>query len=250
MRAPPYRAAREFLDSPGQDPAELAGLLAAIRRTNRWYGGYRLVVRYLQAFVPSLPRRPLRILDVATATADVPRAVALWCRRQGIPVRIAALDYSADILGHARRLLDGVPEVSVVRGDARALPHAAGAFDVVLCGLALHHFAFADAVAVLREIDRVAGAAFVVHDVLRCWGAYAGAWLDTRLLGRNRLARHDGPLSVLRSFTLGEFHQMVRASGVREVEVRTHPLFRVALVRWPPRARAGAARGLRPAHGG
>jgi SAM-dependent methyltransferase len=244
MRAPPYRMIQEFLDTPGQDPCELAGLLAAIRRTNRWYGGYRLVLRYLQQFLPSLPRRPLRILDVATASADVPAAITRWAHRRRVAVSVAALDWSADILTHARRVVRGAPGVHLVRGDARALPFADRAFDVVLCGLALHHFSFADGVAVLREIRRVAAGGYLVHDILRCWGAYAAAWLDTRLLGRNRLARHDGPLSVLRSFTLDEFRLMAQAAGLEGVEVRTHPPFRVALVGRVPRHPGG--RGIPP----
>ncbi len=249
MGAPPYRAAQEFLDTSGQDPTELAGLLAAIRRTNRWYGGYRLVLGYLREFLPDLPRRPLRVLDVATAGADVPRTVALWARRRRVAAQVVAVDLSADILDHARRTVAATPEVRLVRGDARALPFADRAFDVVLCGLALHHLSFDDGVAVLREIARVAGGGILVHDVLRCWGAYAGAWLDTRLLGRNRLARHDGPLSVLRSFTLDEFRAMVRAAALEGVEVRTHPLFRVALVRRPARTAPGSPNRASPGPG-
>ncbi|MDQ7820498.1 MAG: methyltransferase domain-containing protein [Armatimonadota bacterium] len=233
MRAPPYRTTQEFLDTPGQDPRELAGLLAAVRRTNRWYGGYRLVLGFLREVLPVLPRRPVRILDVATASGDVPRAIALWARRQRVAVSIAALDASAAILDHARRILRDAPEVVVIQADARAMPFADRSVDVVLCGLALHHFSFDDAVAVLRDIRRVTAGAYLVHDVLRCWGAYAGAWLDTHLVGRNRLARHDGPLSVLRSFTLDEFHQLARAAGLDGVQLRTSPLFRVALVGRP-----------------
>ena len=60
------------------------------------------------------------------------------------------------------------------------------------------------------------------------------AWVDTQLFTRNRLARHDGPLSVLRSFTTDEFRAMTRSAGLRGVEIQRHPMFRVALVRWPP----------------
>ncbi len=233
MRSPPKRAGREFLDTPGQDPEELWGLLCDIRRTNRRFGGYSLIVGYLRQFLPALGPRPLTLLDVATASADVPRAVASWGRRIHVPVRVVALDLSEDILALAGRGLDAFPEIALVRADALALPFADHSVDIVTCGLALHHFTFEAAAGVLREIDRVARGAFVVNDVVRSWGAYAGAWLDTRLLSRNRLARHDGPLSVLRSFTLDEFRALVQEAGVQRVELHRHPMFRVALVRRP-----------------
>ena len=233
MSPPPRRDLPEYLDTPGQDPQELWGLLQDIRRTNRRFGGRRLIVDYLRQFLPALPARPLRLLDVATASADIPCAIASWAREASVAVSITALDMSADILAHAAHDTARFPEIALMRGDARALPFSDHAYDVVICGLAMHHFTFADGVRVLREIDRVARGAFVVNDVIRSWGAYAGAWLDTRLLSRNRLSRHDGPLSVLRSFTPGEFRAMAEAAGLRHVTLHHHPMFRVALVRAP-----------------
>lgn len=231
--APPKRSTREFLDTPGQKPDELSGLLHDIRRTNRRFGGYPLVLHYLDCFLPHLPTGTITLLDVATASADVPRAIAAWARRRQVQMRIAALDASRDILELARYGIDAYPEITLVRGDALALPVPDRAFDVVICGLALHHFAGDQAVRVLQEIDRVARFGFIVNDILRTWSAYLGAWLDTRLLSRNRLARHDGPLSVLRSFTIEEFREMVRDAGLSDVEILTHPMFRAVLVRWP-----------------
>lgn len=234
MPSPPKRSAREFLDTPGQDPAELGGLLNDIRRTNRRFGGYALVLNYLRRVAPRLSRRPIMLLDVATAGADVPRAIADWARTHQVPVRIVALDLSEEILSLARRGIDAYPEITLLRGNALALPFPDRAVDLVICGLALHHFPFDDAVRVLQEIDRVAGGGFLINDVVRSWGAYLGAWVDTHLFTRNRLARHDGPLSVLRSFTVDEFRAMTRRAGLRGVELRRSPLFRIALVRWPP----------------
>ncbi|HVH31889.1 MAG TPA: methyltransferase domain-containing protein [bacterium] len=233
MVSPPKRSAREFLDTPGQNRLELEGLLGDIRRTNSRFGGYPLVLGYLRRFLPRLPPGPITVLDVATASADVPRAIASWARAQDLPIRIVALDLSADILALAASGSAFYPEVRLLRGNALALPFPDGAFDVVICGLALHHFTFEDAGRVLREIDRVARCGFIVNDIGRSWGAYLGALLDTRLFTRNHLARHDGPLSVLRAFTVSEVRAMVAAAGLQNVEIRRHPWFRIAIVRWP-----------------
>jgi SAM-dependent methyltransferase len=233
MVSPPKRSAREFLDTPGQNRVELAGLLADIRRTNRRFGGYPLVLGYLRRFLPHLPSGPMTVLDVATASADIPRAIASWARAHHLPIRIVALDLSEDILTLAKSSIASYPEVTLMRGNALALPFPDRAIDVVICGLALHHFAFEDGSRVLREIDRVARGGFIVNDIGRSWGAYLGALLDTRLFTRSRLARHDGPLSVLRAFTVSEMRAMIAGAGVHNVDIRRHPWFRIALVRWP-----------------
>src|SRR3989441_788113 len=90
MLIPPKQSAREFLDTPGQDPAELGGLLNDIRRTNRWFGGYPLRVNYLRRVVARLSPRPLTVLDAATPSAAVPRASAVWAPRKRCAVRACA----------------------------------------------------------------------------------------------------------------------------------------------------------------
>lgn len=233
LPTPLKQGQREYLDTPGQNPADLQGLLQAIRRTNRWFGGDRLIFWYLAQFASRILTQPLTILDVATASADVPRAIAKWAHQHKLLVRITALDISEDILAFARRDLGSHESIALVRANAITLPFRARAFDVVISSLALHHFSDEEAIMVLQEIDRVAGGGFIVSDILRSWGALAGAWLDTRLLARNRLARHDGPLSVLRAYTLQELHRLSEVAALRNVEIRRHPVFRAALVRWP-----------------
>src|SRR5881296_1618108 len=179
-------------------------------------------------------RRPPRSTRCCTLFPYTTLFRSAWARRQQIPLRIVALDLSEEILAQARRRTDAYPELTLLRGNALALPFPDRAVDVVICGLALHHFPYDEAVRVLREIARVARHGFIVNDILRSWGAYLGVWLDTRLLSHSRLARHDGPLSVLRSFTVDEFRAMVTQAGLSGVEVRRHPMFRVALIRWPP----------------
>lgn len=237
LRYPPKSQAPEFFDAPAEDPIQFAGLLETLRRINRWYGGRSLILGYLERLAKLLPQRPLTILDVATASADIPAAIATWSRGRGIAVRIAALDISPDILAVAQRITAGLPEVSLIRGNALSLPFRNQSVDIVICALTLHHFSFAGATAVLREIARVARAGFVVNDVLRSWPAYLGALADAWLCTRNRLARHDTPVSVLRSFTWPEFSGLARAAGLDGLEIRRHPIQRVAMVRWPTGAR-------------
>jgi SAM-dependent methyltransferase len=239
VRHPPKSQAPEYLDAHGQEPAEFEGLLEAVRRTNRRYGGRTLILRYLERFAAAIATRPLTILDVATASADIPAAIATWARTRGLAVRIAALDIHPDILRSARRVTRGLPEITLIQGTAFALPFPDRSVDIAINALALHHFSFEQAILVLREIDRVARHGFVINDVLRSWPAYVGAIADTWLIGRNRLARHDGPLSVLRSFTWDEFHDLVRAAGLNGAEIRPHRLQRAAIVRWPDGSAAG-----------
>jgi len=87
-----------------------------------------------------------------------------------------------------------------VPATAKGCRSATAAFDVVTCTLALHHFEPPAALELLREMRRVARLTPIVGDLARSHVAFAATWLYTRVTSRNRLTRHDAPLSVRRAY--------------------------------------------------
>jgi ubiquinone/menaquinone biosynthesis C-methylase UbiE len=225
------RETEELLDRAGQDPAELAANLRDIRTVNRLAGGVGTVLRHLPGLLSHLPRgHPVEILDLATGGGDIPLNLVAWAERQGRPLHLTVTDRSPEILAEARRTLGDVPGVTFAVCDARAVPMPERSFDIVLCSLSLHHFAPGDAVQVLREMDRLSRTGFILNDIRRCRTGYVAAWVASRVATRNRLTRHDMPLSVLRAYTPDELRALLRQAGIRDASVTTHPLFRMAAV--------------------
>jgi ubiquinone/menaquinone biosynthesis C-methylase UbiE len=225
------RETGELLDQAGHDPVELAANLRDIRTVNRLAGGVATVLCHLPGLLSHLPYGdPLEILDLATGSGDIPLRLVAWAERQGRPLHLTVTDRSPEILAEARRTLDGVPGVTFTVCDARAVPMPERSFDVVLCSLTLHHFAPGEAVQVLREMDRLSRTGFILNDIRRCLAGYVAAWVASRVATRNRLTRHDMPLSVLRAYTPDELRALLRQAGIRDASVTTHPLFRMAAV--------------------
>ena len=79
-------------------------------------------------------------------------------------------------------------------------------------------------------MHRLARRGFVVNDLVRGRAGYATAWLTSRLFTRNRLTRHDAPLSVLRAYTPPELEGLLARAGISGAIVRRHPLFRMTAV--------------------
>jgi ubiquinone/menaquinone biosynthesis C-methylase UbiE len=223
--------AEELLDQAGHDPAELTANLQDIRTVNRLAGGVATVLRHLPGLLSQIPHgRPVEILDLATGCGDIPLSLAAWADRQYRPLHLTVTDRSPEILAEARRTLAGVPGVTFTVCDARAVPMPDRSFDVVLCSLSLHHFAPGEAVQVLREMDRLARTGFILNDIRRCLAGFVAAWGASRVATRNRLTRHDMPLSVLRAYTPNELRALLRQAGIHDALVTTHPLFRMAAV--------------------
>ena len=223
---PARRDQLELLDDPARVSADLPANLADIRRLNRWFGGTPLVRRYVSSLLPA--DGTARILDVATGSADIPLSLHVWGRRRGLRLDIHALDLHDAVLAEARRVIGEAP-IRLHRGDARALCFDDRSFDIVTCSLALHHFEPSEAVRVLEEMWRVARRAVLAVDLTRGYAGHLGAWLATRTIARNRLTRHDGPLSVLRSYTPAEMADLAGRAGIHDAVVRRHAFFRQAL---------------------
>ncbi len=225
------REAEELLDRDGHDPAELAANLRDIRTVNRLGGGITTVLRHLPGVLSHVPGSgPVEILDLATGCGDIPLSLAAWADRQRRPLRLTVTDRSPQILAEARRTLAGVPGVTFTVCDAREVPMPERSFDIVLCSLSLHHFPPGEAVQVLREMDRLSRTGFILNDIRRCLAGFVAAWGASRVATRNRLTRHDMPLSVLRAYTPDELRALLRRAGIVDTMVTTHPLFRMAAV--------------------
>ena len=229
---PARRDEEELLDRPGQDPGELACNLRDIRRVNRFFGGTSIVLRHVPRLIADLPlERPVTVLDLGTGSGDIPLALGRWAEATGRSVAIVASDASDEVLAVARRHVAGRPDVTLGRFDARRVPLPDKSVDIVLCSLALHHFVPADAIRVLREMDRLARSGFVVNDLRRSRAGFVAAWLAARLTTANRLTRHDAPLSVLRAYTPTELRDLFAQAGVQDAVVTKHAWFRMAAMK-------------------
>jgi ubiquinone/menaquinone biosynthesis C-methylase UbiE len=212
----------ELMDRPVDAPAELEGNLADIEFANRWLGGIAPIRREVR-------RTGARtILDVGSGSGDIPHALVRDGRLRGIDVRVTCLDHSLQMIEIARRRTGNDARLTFVCGEGERLPFDDGAFDVVTATLALHHFEPPAARELLREMRRVARLTPLVGDLARSRPAFAATWLWARTT-RNRLTRHDAPLSVRRAYAPHEALELAREAGWRSPGVRREPFFRMTL---------------------
>lgn len=227
---PDLRARRrtaELMDAPDADPVLVRRSLRFLRRVNRWLGYTRSTLDHLDRFSQRWkPGETIRLIDFATGSADLPRAIVRWGRRRGFDVRVVGVDLHATT---ARAALDENPDPSIriVRADVLELPFADGAFDYATTGLFLHHLADADALRVLAEMSRVARRGIVAGDLLRRPGAYA--WIKLFTLFANPVVKHDGPASVAQAFTRDEVLAMRDQAGVAFADYFEHAGHRFVL---------------------
>ena len=236
MLTPRRRRGTEYLDDPGVDGRVTIRSLADVARSNRLFGGTSAALAEIRAALRELGARPedgeVTLLDVGTGLGDIPARARKMAADAGVGLRTVGVDASEPLARAAA--CEALP---TVRANALELPFADDSVDIAMCSQLLHHFDGDGAMALLRELDRVARHRVIVSDLRRSWLAAAGIWLASFPLRFHHVSRHDGVVSVLRGFTRDELERMVESAVRERPRVRYRPIFRTTAVWTPTRAR-------------
>lgn len=231
---------QEWMDLPGNDPHELTDMFDDLRRLNHWFGGWSMTARGLAQFISQLdPSQPVKVLDVATGSADIPNRLARWAREQGHEMTIIATDRNPAVLEIAVGS-DDSDDVQLIAADALRLPFADDSFDVAASSFFIHHLTVDEAVAALREMSRVSRHGVLINDLVRSWSSFLGAWTFSRIFTRNGISRHDAVLSARRSYSFTELIELTRLAGLEPEVSYNFAGYRVVVV-LRPKSRAGGS---------
>ena len=214
----------EWMDTEAVDAADYAACLADLATVNTVTLA-RLPTLGFMAQAVRRAGRPLRVVDVACGEGDMLRRVRRWARRGGHELDLVGLDLSAPGIEAARAATPADMAIEYQVGDVFAAP--LGDVDVILSSLFTHHLPRAEVVRFIRLMERAAQVGWFVNDLHRNVLAYRGFQALSALAGWHRFVRHDGPVSVARSFQRADWHAMLHEAGVADVaRLRWHVPFR------------------------
>ena len=216
--------ALELLDGPLDDAAVLEGNLRDLARVNRWLGGIALSSRAIEALAPNAA--VLTMLDVGTGGADIPFALLERAQHAGRSLTVTAIDSRSEVIAAAAVVnpkLGNTRGLILETGDGLSLGFPNASFDIAHCSLLLHHLDEDEAIAMMREMARVARMGIVINDLDRTRLDLFGARLLARVATRNAYTRTDGPLSVQRAYRAPELVQLLRTAGLRPIRIFRAP---------------------------
>lgn len=209
----------EQMDDPTLDADEHRRALAGLARLNHLARSADLIWKPLARLARAW-HGPLRVLDVATGSGDIPMALVRKAAASGLDLRVYACDTSPVAISEARRRAARADApVEFFRADVLH-EWPAGAWDVVTCSLFLHHLGQEDAIALLAHMRESAGKALIVSDLeRRAWGLALAAAIP-RCVTRSRVVRIDAVRSVRAAFTFDEAAELARAANLEGAIVR------------------------------
>ena len=210
----------EWMDEDGVDPDLLNHSLAYIRRVNSLLGYTRATLWHLDQLSQNWkPSQRITMIDLATGSADIPRAILRWADRRGFDVRITGVDRHA-ITAKAAMVGQSNPRLTIIQADVFDLPFDNGSFDYALTAMFLHHLDDDDVARVLATMGRLSRRGVIISDILRSRRAYA--WITLFTLLANPMVKHDARASVAQALSPTEVMVMRDRAGLNFTKYYRH----------------------------
>ena len=212
----------ELIDDPALDTASHRAALVGLARINRFSNSAGVLWPSLQKLAAAIPDRPLRVLDVATGSGDVPLALVQKAAQAGVKIEVVGLDFSQVAIAEAEVRAETCKHENlrfqVMDVLKQPLPEG---FDAVICSLFAHHLDNADVVKLLKAMKHATSRLVLINDLARSRGNYLQIWIASHILSASRVVHVDGPLSVRAAFTPDVMKTFADAAGMIGAKVES-----------------------------
>jgi SAM-dependent methyltransferase len=208
----------ELMDGPCSYE-ELRDCLRDIARVNRLTMAYRPTVEWLGQLADRRLLReksiaqPLRIVDVGCGYGDMLRRIELWALQRKLAVELTGVDLNQDAIRAAHSATPATSEIRWIASDVYSCAPAAQA-DVVISSLLTHHLAEPEIVRFLQWMERTAQRGWFVNDLHRQPVPYYAFRAIAVAARWHPFVRHDGPVSIRRSFVPEDWRRMGAAASL------------------------------------
>ncbi len=221
------RIADELMDDPGLDPATYTQVLHDLAQVNRVTMAARPTQRFLRRAVGR--RGSFRLLDVGFGDGDMLRQIARWAAKRGIEVELVGVDLNEKSVAAAREVTPGIMPITYHAGDYADF--AGQDFDCIISSLVAHHMTHEQLTAFLAFMEREAKAGWLVNDLHRHPLAYCGWPVLAWLMRWHPIVKHDGHLSIARSYRPHEWPAILVEAGAGGARVYRAFPFRLCVER-------------------
>lgn len=216
--------AEELMDADDLDAATYADVVGDLATVNTVTMARRPTLDFLARAIAG--RKSFRLLDVGFGDGDMLRRIANWAKAKGIEAELVGVDLNPRS-EQAARAHGG--DIRYVTGDYADLAYEP--WDVIVSSLVAHHMSHDQLIAFLRFMEDHASAGWFVNDLHRHGFAHWGFPVLATIARWHPIVRHDGTLSIARSYRPDEWPPLLAEAGITEAKVRLVFPFRLCVER-------------------
>lgn len=200
----------EAMDDPDRDPALIERSYHQFRAVNGLLSRSRFVYKRFIRPLMNERGRGYSLLDIGFGGGDIARRLARWAEQDGLDLWVTGIEIDPRAYAYAQRFPRS-PKLSFRLADVATLVAGGERFDFVLSNHVVHHLDAPGLQAMLSAALALGARIVVFSDIRRSALAYLGFWLLTRVAFRRSYIRHDGLISIQRSYTVAELRALAPA---------------------------------------
>lgn len=228
---------KELMDNFSLSNAELQQNLDELEIFNEWAGSKKLLIAALNKIYQKFPQqfkksKKIVITDLGCGSGDLLRAMDRWAKSKGLDVDLVGIDANLFMIKNAEKKSHPNTNIQYKHLDILSAEFAQMEFDIVTINSFCHHLSDTNLIHLLMRIAKHTRIAIIINDLQRHWVSYLTVIFLTKIFNLSKLAKHDGPLSVLRAFRKSELLNILQQADIKLYQIRWVWPFRWELIIW------------------
>jgi SAM-dependent methyltransferase len=217
--------AEELMDDPSLDAGVYAHVMRDLGKVNALTMARLPTLDFLGRALGE--RKQFRLLDVGYGGGDMLRAIAHCAAKRAISADLVGVDLNPRSETAAKAATPNTMPIRYITGDYADM--ASKDFDFIVSSLVAHHMTRTELITFLQFMDANAKHGWFINDLHRHAFAWLGYPLLARLMRWHPIVRHDGRLSIARSYRPEEWPPLLEEAGVQGAGVRRVFPFRLCV---------------------
>lgn len=218
---------KEWLDAPDEkfSHAEYKHCMRVLSRINRFLNFYGDTARILSTLAPIAD-----VLDVGCGDGDFIIRLSKQFPKmtfEGIDLSPAAIE-----LANKKITKENINRLYFCVESMPIIHYRANEFDAVIANLTCHHMSDDEIIAFLKQAIKSTRKVVIINDLHRHSLAITLFKLIQPILFRNPIVKHDGIISIRRSFSADDWKRFLADAGAEHFQIQWRFPFRWRITIW------------------
>jgi hypothetical protein len=155
--------------------------------------------------------------------------MAEWARKNNIIAHFTGIDSNPEAISYLADHCKDYPEINGIAIKYQDYLKQKNRVDIFHSSLFCHHLDDSELFELFVQFRENAKLGFIINDIIRSPFSYYSSIVFTRLANASPLAKHDGPISVLRAFKISEIRQLMDKINIVDYTIKINWGFRFTL---------------------
>lgn len=223
----------ELIDSAFVSKAEALQNFKELNIFNRVTGSNSVTIKEIGKYLQSNKIVNPHIVDIGCGGGEFLFNLATWCEKYKIKCSLTGIDNSPIAIEYLNTRTGKSKNIRAYLNDYKVfLSDNRSKIDVLHCSLFCHHLKEDEIILIIQK-SLEGKSLLIINDLKRSRVAWVGSILLTRLFNGTRLAKNDGPLSVLKGFKRWELINLIKRAGAVNYTIKSIPFFRFLITIYP-----------------